>query len=265
MADEYLGVTNLSESGGTDTQPIGEQVQSTESERPEPVTKRELETWSKEFRKDLLNVIRSQTGQTESNIKKDVDARLNQVDENFKKLRAAGYPVTEEDLKVAKSRELTDALRTLPNAEGDSRSSHEPAVDIEHEAVIQKTSEALRSLEKRYGYVMDQHDPEYWELKNAGIFDSNVTTPEKCLAMYQQKLQEINTRLGRPLPAAEATGSIAARMPPPAGMPVGGNQEQQLNTRLREIQETDPYKRNPSLSKERGDIVKQLEVLSRSK
>ena len=227
MSDEYLGGDD------SQTDPGLEQPQAPDAAivEPKPITGADLDAWSKEFRKDLLNVIRSQTVQAESNIKKEVDAKLVQVEKNFKELKAAGYPVTDEDLKIAKSEAISEALKTLTSSEEDeAQPSRARSTDPKQEAVIKQANEAMRNLQKQYGYVLTENDPEFWDVPFTGV------PPDEFLSKYEAGLREVVTRLGRPVPQQTIVqGSPSARIPSPVGSATGGSIEA-LNNELGMLQ-----------------------------
>lgn len=240
--DEYLGNAGTPEEAGQLQPSIAEAnaTATAQPDAPEPITKQYLDNWksalTKELTEEMRRVVQSQTGKAESRIKKDVESKLMQVDANFKSLREAGFPVTDEDLKQARSQAMRETMSSLQ--EDDSAAQrNQPAPDPQRQAVANETTKALRALQKQYGYVLGENEPEYWDLVDADV--AHAETPEKFLEMHEAALREFVTRTGRPLPQQQAPAQIsnpAARIAPPVGAPISGNRQEQLTRRLNEIQ-----------------------------
>lgn len=229
MNDVYLGDVGAPEGDGQSPPPIADAT--AQPTAPEPITKLEFEKFKAELADEIKRTIQSQTGKAESRIKKDVESKLAQVEANFKSLREAGYPVTDEDLKAARSQAMRETLASLPG-EDDAAQRNQPAPNPERQAVANDTMKALRSLQKQYGYVLTENDPEYWDLVDADV--AHAESPTKFLEMHEAKLREVVTRLGRPVPPPSQPAQIgnpAARIPAPVGTPTGGNIEA-LNNEL---------------------------------
>lgn len=218
--DVYLGDVGAPEGDGQSPPPIADAT--AQPTAPEPITKLEFEKFKAELADEIKRTIQSQTGKAESRIKKDVESKLAQVEANFKSLREAGYPVTDEDLKAARSQAMRETLASLPG-EDDAAQRNQPAPNPERQAAASETMKALRSLQKQYGYVLTENDPEYWDLVDADV--AHAETPAKFLEMHEAALREVVTRLGRPVPQQQTAqiSNPAARVPTPTGMPTGGN------------------------------------------
>jgi len=211
MADEYLGQVDMPAEGGQPLPQTGEPV--ADATETKPITRADIAAELRAFEDKMLRAIQSQTDKSKSQIKKEVEAKLASVEATFKELKEAGYAVTDEDLRLARTQALRETMTASREQDNAAQQSSAPAHDAE---TVRKTNDAMRQLQKRYGYVLQENDPEFWEVP----FQNS--TPEDFIAKYEAGLKDVVTRLGRPLPQAEAPGNLAARMPPPAGMPVGG-------------------------------------------
>ena len=236
MTDEYKGNDVTPGEEGTTQPPIAEATADTSA--PEPITKQEFAQFQTELKEELKRIIQSQTGKAESRIKKEVDSKLSQVEANFKSLREAGYPVTDEDLKEARTQAIRGMMSTL--ADNESAAQQTPtASNPQEQAVVKQANEALKELQNRYGYVLGKNDPEFWAISNK-FYDFQaeawIGPPDEFIPTYEQKLREINTRLGRPVPQEiNIQGSPSARIPSPVGSATGGSIEA-LNNELGMLQ-----------------------------
>ena len=211
MVDEYQGAAVEQAEEG---QPLPEAgTPAAETAAPEPITKRELEAFKKELTGELLRVIQSQTDKAQSRIKKEVDAKLGQVEATFKELKEAGYSVTEDDLKLARSQALRDVLTASRDQDAAAQPPSGPPIA---DAKVRETNEAMRQLQKQYGYVLTENDPEFWEVPFQG------SAPEDFLAKYEAGLKDVVTRLGRPLPAQAQSVNPVTRTPTPGGTAITG-------------------------------------------
>lgn len=213
--DEYVGGAAPQTDPGPG-QPQGAPQAPAAGAPPEPLTKADLEAFKTEFRKDLLNVIRSQTGEAESKIKREVEAKLSQVETNFRAMKEAGIPVTDRDLEVARSQAISEAAKTLSVTDGGAQTPQSATPDPTDDPLVKQTNEAMFALQKQYGYRITASDPEFDEIPWSG------SKPEDFLTAYEAKLVEINTRLGRPLPR-KSVNPTARIAPPPGGAPAPEN------------------------------------------
>lgn len=244
MVDEYQGGSDTPLEEG---QPLAPALEgAVQTEQPEPITKKELEAFKKELTGELLRVIQSQTDKAQSRIAKDVDAKLKEVETTFKELKEAGYAVTEDDLKLARNQALRDVLASPRGKE----QAAQPASDPRQEATIRDTNNKMRELQKQYGYVLTDNDPEFWDVP---FQDS---TPEQFLQKYEEGLRTVVGRLGRPLPQQQSaiSGSSSARVPTPSGGATGGVEG--LTRELEALQKKSFT--TPSEDKRRKEIVAEL-------
>jgi hypothetical protein len=172
------------------------------------MTKAEFTAAIKELKADLLHVISSQAGRTESKLKKEVDQRIAQAEAQLNLLKASGYPVTDEDFKQVRSQAIVDAsLGVNPQAA--------PPAGPQQNPVVTETNNKLREMQKQYGYVLTENDPEFYEI------NFQNPNPEQFLAEYEAKLREAAPRAGRQLPAPSAPPG--ARLSSPVGSAAGSD------------------------------------------
>jgi len=221
MTDEYKGNDVTPGEEGTTQPPIAEATADTSA--PEPITKQEFAQFQTELKEELKRIIQSQTGKAESRIKKEVDSKLSQVEANFKSLREAGYPVTDEDLKEARTQAIRGMMSTL--ADNESAAQQTPtASNPQEQAVVKQANEAMHNLQRQYHYVLTENDPEFWDVPFTGV------PPDEFLSKYEAGLREVVTRLGRPVPQQTIVqGSPSARIPSPGGSATGGSIEALTN------------------------------------
>ena len=243
MVDEYQGgIAEPVEPGQALPQTSEGAAQ---ADAPEPITKKELEAFKKELTSELLRAVQSQTDKAKSSITKEVDAKLKQVEATFKELKDAGYAVTDDDLKLARTQAIRDVIASSQGQEQAAK----PASKPEDAAIVVETNNKMRELQKRYGYVLTDNDPEFWDIPFQG------SPPEEFLSKYEEGLRTVVSRLGRSLPAVEAqAGSPSARVPTPVGGASGGTDY--LTKELDRLQsKTNP---TPQDIKRRKEIVEEL-------
>jgi len=176
-----------------------------------PMTVAQFTAAIKELKGDLLHVISSQAGRTESQLKREVDQRIAEAESKLNLLKASGVAVTDEEFKMVRSQAVVDAsLGRTPQAAQSAAAPIDPAVT--------EARSKLSELQARYGSVIPMDVPEFY-MDNEGhtLYD---LPPDKVAAAYEERLVAYNTRLGRPLPKPTAPaqpGNPTARAAAPSG------------------------------------------------
>lgn len=228
MVDEYTGLAATDEAGTPQTT-----VPTDAPAQPEqPITKADLTA----LRDELLKSIQSQTGKAENRIKKEVDAKLNEVAQTVKVLKDAGYQITDAEVSALNANALREAIAT---SRQDSDPQSRPPANPLLQDQIKETNAAALQLTKDYGYVLTDNDPETYEIND---LVKKGCTPEEYLAKVEESLVSAVTRTGRPLPHKQTPGSSNARLPGPSGSAAGGDKLAQ-------------YKREMDAALERGASV----------
>jgi hypothetical protein len=228
---------------------------------PEPITKADLELFSKNLKAELLHVISSQAGRTESKLRKEVDQRVAQAEANLNQLKADGYTVTDEDFKRVRSQAIVDASMGNTLQAATQAASQQPIRSPELQQMIDDTNRQAKELEAEYGVTIEATDQEYADYVSP--FEKHPN-PQVFLKQLRTALEEKAARTNAAPPKPALPGNPQARTPAPMG--AGGvGREDDLNKRLQYIQNVDPFKRDVTLSKERAEINKELEALHRSR
>lgn len=209
MSDEYMGDASPEPEAGQPSADVQPDAQ--EGAKPEPITLDILQKVLAENNEQLLRKVQSLNDKQDAR----VDKRL---DKWTASLENQGIRVT-SDMKDRKKIELAmqEADRAIAEEDSAQLPSQQKATGPDP-AVVKQTNEAMRALQKKYGYALTQNDPEFWEVP---FQDS---TPQEFLVKYEAGLKDVVTRLGRPLPAetAQTPTNPASRIPAPIGAPVGG-------------------------------------------
>ncbi len=227
MSDEYMGDVSPELEAGQPSDNVQADIQ--EGAKPKPVTLEDLTKLLDERDEQLKRTFQSLTDKQEDRVAKKLDKWKEALSKH-------GVNAT-DDMLNSKRLEIATQEANRAIAEDDDAPSHSRQTETQLDPVVVKqTNDAAEALTKEFGRVLNQGDPEYWDLKNAGAFDPARTGPEDFLRLYREKLVEVNTREGRPIPDQQprTTGSPAARVPAPGGAPFGGVES--ITTELNALQ-----------------------------
>ena len=242
MSDEYLGNASPEPEAGEPSEELLEQ-EPQEGAKPDPVTLDSFRQMLDERNESLVSRLQSLTDRQEDRVTK----KLDKWTEALKKfdVNVTDDMINNKRLEIA----TAEADRAIAD-EDDSQSPSRQSKTQPDPEVVKATNEAMKALQKQYGYVLDRNDPEYWEVP---FQDS---TPQDFLAKYEAGLKDVVTRLGRPLPQQtqeQPASNPGTRTPPPSGAPFGGVESitVELNTLQNKVGRTrEDNKRIAALSAE---------------
>lgn len=134
-----------------------------------------------------------------------------------KQVEAQGVSMTPELLEQGRR---TLALKELDSVSDEDavakpvqKSNADPNSTGVPQSVIDQTNAAMRELQKQYGYVLTENDPEFYEIP----WDGN---PKEFLEKYEEAQQSAMRRAGR-TPPKNASASAVSRSPTLLGGSVG--------------------------------------------
>ena len=241
----------MSDDNGAEYQPLvepGQASQEQEVVQPKYVTedalKLALEKATKEISKRITQSLE--------------DQGLALVDKKLTKwadvLKAQGIAVTDDMLN---QKRIQLATAEADRALSDDRPAQEDYPQVDPEKVREVRAKMVK-LQAQLEVFPDGTEKEFEN------FNWQDPDPDRFFQGYEARLKKLADRQGAAPEPRTLDGNPTARVPGPAGVQ-GGDRDAQLSNRLQQIQTQDPYKRDPTLSKERSEIMKELEVLHRNR
>lgn len=179
----------------------------------------------------LSREMQSRSDRSESRVKKAVEDKLAAIDARAKEFRDAGYPVSDEEIKLSKSEVMRKALNQ------DTEAGPQPYVA---DPVIEQTNLQAAKLYAEYGAVLTPADQEF------STVNWNAATPDAFLASLTTALKSKNRRLGKAAPQAaqpapttpDNSAPSTAKIPTLGAVP-GGDRLMQLTNELTALQAAD--------------------------
>ena len=202
-----------------------------------------IETLRREFR-----VVQGSADRSEAVVKKILAERMTKIDDYAAK---AGLDKSQaDDLKREIIREEAQRYISAEQVEPVSQPASRKLSPPDQKA-IDEVNTWMRDRSDNAGIPLFDVDPEFATV-------DWTSPPDKFMEQFEAALSAKAKRLGREFPAAPAAPN---RSPGIVGGGMAGNRVEQLNKRLIDIQEQDPFSRNATMTKERKEVLRELKAL----
>ena len=202
-----------------------------------------IESLRREFR-----VVQGSANHSEAVVKKILAERMTKIDDYSAK---AGLDKSQaDDLKREIIREEAQRYISAEQAEPVSQPASRKLSPPDQKA-IDEVNTWMRDRSDNAGIPLFDVDPEFATV-------DWTSPPDTFKEQFEAALSAKAKRLGREIPAATPAPN---RSPGIVGGGMAGNHVEQLNKRLIEIQNTDPFGRDKALLKERKGILEEMKRL----
>lgn len=221
---------------------------------PEYITKTEFEDILRREIGGLKSSLKQSMTDRDKLIRDEIASRTKRYEEVA---AAAGLS---QATKAAGIERIKDEVARM-HAEADDNPAQDksPAVPPDPQEV-ERVLSSIRRFEAKADVFLTPVDKEFAAVARLG----NNPAPAEYERVYMQAVQAKAKRLGMNVVAQPGASTAARSASALGGAPAGIPQLEQLNKRLLEIQERDPFFRNRELSAERTRIAKEMEALERT-